>query len=86
MLQMGVISRAEEPTPWCLPMVVTPKPNGGVQICVSLTKQNQNIRREAHPLPSVYFTSGKLAEAKIFLKLIVIQPSGRESCLKTQDY
>ena len=86
MLQMGVISRADEPAPWCSPIVVTPKPNGDVRICVDLTKLNQNIRREAHPLPSVDFTLGKLAEAKIFLKLIVIQPSGRESCLRTQDY
>ena len=68
MLQMGVISRVDEPTPWCSPMVVTPKPNGDVRICVDRTKLNQNIRREAHPLPSVDFTLGKLAEAKIFSK------------------
>ena len=49
MLQMGVISRVDEPIPWCSPMVVTPKPNGDVRICVDLTKLNQNIRREAHP-------------------------------------
>ena len=69
MLQMGVISRADEPTPWCSPMVVTPKPNGDVRICVDLTKLNQNICREAHPFPSVDFTLGKLAEAKIFSKI-----------------
>ena len=83
MLQMGVFFRVDEPTPWCSPMVVTPKPNSDVQICVDLTKLNQNIRREAHSFPSVDFTLGKLAEAKFFLKLIVIQPSGRESCLRT---
>ena len=69
MLQMGVISRVDEPTPWCSPMVVTPKPNSDVRICVDLTKLNQNIRREAHPLPSVDFTLGKLAETKIFYKI-----------------
>ena len=48
-LQMGVISRVDEPTPWCSPMVVvTPKPNGDARICVDLTKLNQNIHREAH--------------------------------------
>ena len=47
-LQMGVISRVDEPIPWCSPMVVTPKPNGDARIYVDLTKLNQKIRREAH--------------------------------------
>ena len=50
-------------------MVVTPKPYGHVRICVDLTKLNQNIRREAHPLRSVDFTLDKLAETKIFSKI-----------------
>ena len=66
---MGVISGVDEPTPWCSPVVVTLKPNGDVRICVDLTKLNQNICREAHSLPSVDFTSGKLAEAKFFPKI-----------------
>ena len=69
MLQMRVISRVDEPTPWCSPVVVTPKPNGDVLICVDLTKLNQNNCRETHPLPSLDFTSGKLSEAKIFSKI-----------------
>ena len=40
-----------------------------MQICVDLTKLNQNIRQEVHPLPSVDFTSGKLAEAKSFSRI-----------------
>ena len=36
MLDMGVISRAEGHTSWCAPMVVIPKPNGDVRICVDL--------------------------------------------------
>ncbi|CAB3990219.1 Hypothetical predicted protein [Paramuricea clavata] len=34
----GVISRVEDPTEWCAPMVVTPKSNGKVRVCVDLTK------------------------------------------------
>ena len=55
MLMMGVISRVDEPTPWCSPMVVTPKPKVDVQICVDLIKLNQNIRREAHPPFCVFY-------------------------------
>ena len=42
------------------PMVVVPKQNGQVRICVDLTKLNANIKQEMHPLPSVEFTLGKL--------------------------
>ena len=44
--EQGVISRVEEPTDWCAPMVVVPKSNGRVRICVDLTKLNDSVRRE----------------------------------------
>ena len=66
MLEMGVIKRAYEPTDWCAPMVVVPKPSGEVRICVDLTKLNANIKREVHPLPSVDYTLGKIGNSKIF--------------------
>ena len=50
-------------------MVVIPKPNGDVRICVDLTKLNENILREAYPLPSVEFIIGKLSKSKVFSKL-----------------
>ena len=34
MIQSGVISPVDHPTDWCAPMVVTPKPNGKVRVCV----------------------------------------------------
>ena len=37
MLKSGVISPVDHPTDWCAPMVVTPKPNGKVRVCVDLT-------------------------------------------------
>ena len=39
---LGVISRVEEPTEWCAEMVVVPKANGQVRICVDLTKLNKS--------------------------------------------
>ena len=36
MLEMGVIKRDAEPTDWCAPMVVVPKPSEEVRICVDL--------------------------------------------------
>lgn len=69
MLEMGVISRVDQPTDWCAPMVVTPKPKGDVRICVDLTRLNQSVLREAYPLPSVDFTLGKLSKSKVFSKI-----------------
>ena len=69
MLKIGVIRKVNEPTDWCAPMVVVPKQNGQVRICVDLTKLNANIKREVHPLPSVEFTLGKLGNSKVFSKL-----------------
>ena len=69
MLKNGVISPVDSPTDWCAPMVVTPKPNGKVRVCVDLTKLNEYVQRENHPLPSVDVTLGKLAGAKHFTKL-----------------
>ena len=46
MEKMGVISRVSEPTDWCAGLVVVPKPDGRVRICVNPTKLNQNVRQE----------------------------------------
>ena len=48
----GVISPVEDPTEWCAPMVVTPKSDGKVRICVDLTSLNEFVQRENHPLPT----------------------------------
>ena len=68
MLTVNVISRVDEPTDWCAPMAVTPKASRDVRICMNLTKLNQSIKREAHPLPSVDFTPGKLGGSKVSLR------------------
>ena len=32
-------------------MVVVPKPNGAVHICVDLKPMNERVMREVHPMP-----------------------------------
>ena len=67
--QLGVIAKVEVPTDWCAGMVVVPKPNGAVRICVDLTKLNHSVCRERHPLPAVEQTLAQLAGAQVFTKL-----------------
>ncbi|XP_064468600.1 uncharacterized protein K02A2.6-like [Ornithodoros turicata] len=69
MERLGVISRMEEPIEWCAPMVVVPKRNGQVRICVDLTELNRYVMREWYPIPSVEHSLGRLAGAQVFSKI-----------------
>ena len=42
----------ETPTTWVSPLVVIPKKDGDVQVCVDMRQANQAIRRERYPVPS----------------------------------
>ena len=63
-----IISKAEGPTYWCLSIVVVPKPNKKVSICVDLTQLNNYVRRKTQfairrPYPA------QLSNVKVFSKL-----------------
>ena len=81
----GVISKVSQPTPWCAGMVVVPKKNGKVHICINLKPLNKSVLREVHPLPKVDETLARLSGTKIFSKLdaksgfwqIPLSPSSR---------
>ena len=65
MEKLGVIRKVEEPTPWCAGMVVVPKSNGKVRICVDLTKLNESVCRENHPLPEIDALLGEIGQSKL---------------------
>ena len=69
MESIGVISKVDEPTPWCAGMVVVPKKNGANRICVDLKPLNENFLRKVHPLPKADDTLTQLAGAQVFSKL-----------------
>lgn len=69
MQNMNIIEPVTQPTDWCAPMVVVPKPNGEVRITTDFSKLNKFVRRERFELPSVEATLAKLGGAKIFSKL-----------------
>ena len=66
---LGVIKKVEQPTDWCAGIVVVPKSNGSLRICVDLTKLNASVRRERHILPAVDQIVAQLSNAKVFTKL-----------------
>ena len=69
MESLGIISKVDEPTPWCAGMVVAPKNCGPIRICVDYQLLNRYVCREVYPLPKVDETLAQLAGAKIFSKL-----------------
>lgn len=52
-------------------MVVTPKSNGKVRVCVDLSKLNEYVKRENHPLPAVDTALRRLAGSRVFSKFDV---------------
>ena len=52
LVQAGVIAPVTEVTDWVHLMVVVPKPNGGIRLCIDLQKLNKYVRRPYHPLKS----------------------------------
>ena len=78
----GVISKVDQPSPWCAGMVVVPKTTGAVRICVDLKPLNESGLRETHPMPKVDETLALLTGAKIFSGFWQI-PLAEESRLLT---
>ncbi len=66
---LRVIKRVTEPTEWCAPIVVVPKPNDKVRICVDYTHSNQAVKWERHQLPTVESVLAQMAGATVFSKL-----------------
>ena len=64
----GIISRVEEPTEWCSGMVVVPKSDSRIQICIDLSKLNESVKREYYLMPAVDESLAKVCNAKIFSK------------------
>ena len=53
MVAQGIIEPVgAETSEWCHPIVVVPKPKGGVRITTDFTKLNPYVSRPAHPFPT----------------------------------
>ena len=48
----GIIVPVTEPTEWCAPIVVEPKKEGGIRLCVDLSHLNKFVRTEQYQAPT----------------------------------
>jgi hypothetical protein len=70
MQQMKVIEKIQEPTDWCCGIVLVKKQDtDDIRFFVDLTKLNQAVEREYHPMPCMEHTLGQLKGAKYITKL-----------------
>ncbi|GFN86353.1 Pol polyprotein [Plakobranchus ocellatus] len=67
--EQDIIKKVTEPTNWCAGLVVVPKANGKIRLCVDLTKLNEGVKRENFPLPLTEELLTRLAGGKLFTKL-----------------
>lgn len=67
--QQGIIEKVDGPTPWVSPLVVIPKKDGNVRICVDMRMANRAIKRERHPMPTMDDLTHTLNGATVFSKL-----------------
>ena len=70
-LRLGVVKEVAEPTEWVSPMMVVPKKDGSVRICVDYTKLNKPVKRELYhwQLPLAEKMFAKLSSARFFNSL-----------------
>ena len=69
MERLNVIKEVTEPTDWCSPIVVVPKSQGKIRICVDLKRLNAAISREKYVLPTIDDVLNNLSGAACFSTL-----------------
>ena len=64
--EQGIIIPVTEPTEWISSMVVVPKKDGRLCVCLDPKDLNRAVMREHYPLPTIEDISSRLAGAQVF--------------------
>lgn len=57
------------PSSWISPVVVVPKKNGDIRLCVDIRRANRAVMRERYPIPTVDEVIQDLNQSQVFSKL-----------------
>lgn len=66
--KLGVIMPVDEPTPWVNQVVVSPKKDGKVRVCIDPRELNKALQREHFTLPILEDTLHELGQSRVFSK------------------
>ncbi|GBM36855.1 hypothetical protein AVEN_82842-1 [Araneus ventricosus] len=69
MVEEKVSTPVLKSTEWCAPVVIVPKSDVNVRICVNMLELYKNVMRELHPLPKAEYTLNLSVGEKMFSKL-----------------
>ena len=69
--QQDIITPVTQPTPWISSLVVVPKKDGRLRLCLDPQDLNKAIKREHYPLPTIEEIATRLHGAKLFTILDV---------------
>ena len=69
LVAMDIIEPVEGPTPGVCPVVVVPKQNDEIPLCVDMRRANEAIIRERYPIPTVDKVLHNLNQSTVFSKL-----------------
>ncbi|XP_062568299.1 uncharacterized protein K02A2.6-like [Saccostrea cucullata] len=67
--KMDIIEKVNSPTAWVSPLVVVPKKNGEIRICVDMRRVNTAVQRERYPIPTVDEMLEDMNGSTVFSKL-----------------
>ena len=66
---MDIIEKVNSPSSWVSAVVVVPKPNGKVRLCVDMRQANCAGERERYPIPTIDEVLQDMNHSKVFSKL-----------------
>ena len=69
LVKLEVIERVDYPTDWVSAIVVAPKPNGKIRLCLDPRPLNKALKRCHHPIPTIDDVLPELSNAKVFTKV-----------------
>lgn len=84
--ELDIIEKLDGSSRWASQLVVCPKENGDIRICIDMRRANESIEREKHHIPCFEEIIPDLRDSKIFSKLdfnsafhqIELSPESRE--------
>lgn len=69
LIDLGIIERMDDVTEWVSPIVVVPKQNDEIRLCVDYTQLNKAVLRPYYPMPNIEHSLASIKDSKIFSKI-----------------
>ena len=69
LLDCDIVEEVDGPTPWVNPVVIIPKADGDIRLCIDMRRANEAILRGSHPIPTVDELLHSMNGSRVFSKL-----------------